>query len=167
MHASCTAAPRGAPRSNMTFPAVFATAFSMGKAPPCPHSCSAPLTNSRIHQKGGDQRSPANSCSLFDVITCTTRDSRRHQCGKPGRDPGRITTWLAGHRRRSQPPVASRNLPTSFITRRGARTYGKLVSKSGKHVFFASCSRGVCAPAHVAREIYLGKSCALSRNPGT
>ena len=112
-----------------------------------------------------DQRSPAKSCSLFEGVT--THDSRRHQCGKPGRDPGRITTWLAGHRRRSQPPVASRNLPTSFITRRGARTYGKLVSKSGKHVFFASCSRGVCAPAHVAREIYLGKSCALSRDPGT
>ena len=114
---------------------------------------------------GADQRSPANSCSLFERVT--TYDSRRHQCGKPGRDPGRITTWLAGHRRRSQPPVASRNLPTAFITRGRARTYGKLVSKSGKHVFLASCSRGVCAPPHVAREIYLGKSYAFSRDPGT
>ena len=43
--------------------------------------------------RGDDQRSPAKSCSLFEGVT--THDSRRHQCGKPGRDPGRITTWLA------------------------------------------------------------------------
>ena len=27
---------------HLHIPAVFATAFSMGRAPPCPHSCSAP-----------------------------------------------------------------------------------------------------------------------------
>ena len=52
---------------------------------------------------GDDQRSPAKSCSLFDGIT--TRDSRRRQCGKPDRDPVRITTWLAGQGRRSPPPL--------------------------------------------------------------
>ena len=52
--------------------------------------------------RGDDQRSPAKSCSLFEGVT--THDSRRHQCGKPDRDPGRIATWLAGYRRRSPPP---------------------------------------------------------------
>ena len=61
---------------------------------------------------GDDQRSPAKSCSLFDGIT--TRDSRRRQCGKPDRDPVRITTWLAGQGRRSPPPSRGGNSATVF-----------------------------------------------------
>ena len=79
---------------------------------------------------GGDQQSQAKCCSRFDGIT--TRDSRRRQCGKPGRDPGRITTWLAGYRRQSPPPSRGENSANvfhhAFLARGGNsadRTYGK------------------------------------------
>ena len=96
-----------------------------------------------------DQRSPAKSCSLFEGVT--THDSRRHKCGKPDRDPVRITTWLAGQGRRSPPPSRGGNSANVFHPAGLDRTYGKLVSKSGKDVFLASALWLLGEPAHVAR----------------
>ena len=67
--------------------------------------------------RGDGQRSPAKNCSRFDGVT--THDSRRHQCGKPDRDPVRITTWLAGYRRQLPPP--SRGGKSADIFHRPAR----------------------------------------------
>ena len=61
----------------MTFPAVFATAFSMGKAPPCPHSCSAPLTNSRIHELA-NTLSERQSIRAETFVSIAARDRQRH-----------------------------------------------------------------------------------------
>ena len=70
-----------------------------------------------------DHRSPAKSRSHFDGVT--TRDSGRRQCGKPGRDPRRITTWLAGQGRSS--PPSSRGGNSANVRHRSSSPTGLAV----------------------------------------